>query len=589
MIKIRPTRKLLLGILPLLIAITPFFFAFAQAQEPPAEEAVPVSEANQACLGCHDPANEGGPGVHMAALQGSPHASNDCTDCHAEFTADAPHTTEMKKSKVACENCHPDVVEAFNSSVHGQKAATDTEVPTCISCHSDGKDPHAIQPSKTLTKKVRVEKCSVCHNDKAIMTRHGVDPEAVSSYEASFHGKAFLKFENSKTAICTDCHTNHSVMAATNPKSSTNDANVAKTCGQAGCHPGANASFAQSGFSHLHITIKDNPLLSAIEWFFKILTFGVIGFLLMGVAFDMKAALFSKKPIAVTRPVAFTVAAAFFFLVLSIILAVLKQPYGLYTTAAAVIMGAASGAFHVASKPKRDIDLPVERRFQRFTVSQRLQHLTLMITFILLVLTGMPIRYPNNDVMRGAYLALGGMDVMRLVHRVSAVILIIAWIYHTIELLVRWKKAGFSMDSWTMWPRKKDFSDVVGTVKYHLGMAPEEPEFDRFQFREKFDYFAVYWGMPIMVFSGLILWYPVFYSQFLPSIGLPIAFIAHSDEAVLAFLTIATWHFYNTHFNPHHFPMNPVFITGEVGEKDMQREHPLEYKRIVESGELPEE
>jgi cytochrome b subunit of formate dehydrogenase len=123
-------------------------------------------------------------------------------------------------------------------------------------------------------------------------------------------------------------------------------------------------------------------------------------------------------------------------------------------------------------------------------------------------------------------------------------------------------------------------ADFIAVSKHYLGLAKEEPKYDRFQFREKFDYFAVYWGMPIMVFSGLILWFPVYFGGMLPSLGIPLAYIAHADEAILAFLTIITWHIYNTHFKPDTFPMNPAFITGRISEHVMEVEHGDELARI---------
>lgn len=411
------------------------------------------------------------------------------------------------------------------------------------------------------------------------MARYGPNTDAVHSYELSFHGKAFLKFGNTKTAICTDCHGYHSVKSPTDPAASTNAKNVAKTCGQAGCHPGANMNFGMSGASHMHLKIKETPVLGAIELFFKVLTFAVVGFLLLGVAMDIRRSMFGKNPPPSGRIVGSLIAFGFLALVIAIICAILGLSGGFESTLVAIGLIVIAVVINKLrpKAPKAKHEGPM---YERFSLSLRIQHICLAVSFTLLVITGMPIRYPENSLMGSIYMALGGMPVMRFIHRAAAVVMIVAWIYHTIELLWKWKKAGFTMASWTMWPKFKDFKDFFGVIKYHLGLAPAEPAYDRFAFREKFDYFAVYWGMPIMVLSGLVLWYPVYAAQVLPSLGIPIAYIAHADEAVLAFLTIVTWHFYNTHFNPNHFPMNPVFITGKLSEEEMEREHPLELERI---------
>lgn len=588
--RLRSARRLA----ALLFAATPFFLATVFGQEPPAsggQETRPkVSEASQACLDCHDPEAEGGPAVKLASLHRSPHKDKDCTDCHSSFTPEAPHTAEMKAEKVVCGNCHVDQDEKLSASVHGHESDQPSDKPTCKSCHVDTEDPHAIVPIDMRTRESRVRTCEQCHADRAKMARNGVDVDAVESYEASFHGKALLRFGKQDTAICVSCHTSHSVLPPSNPASTVNAANVQKTCGQAGCHVGATMNFANSGFSHLHVRMKDEPILAGTELFFKILTFGVLGLLLIGVALDMRMALFGPKPANLSRSVAVLIALSFASIVASIALAVLRNPAGFYATGVGVGLALASVVTHFATRRPSVADGHGGPMYPRFTVSQRVQHLTMIVSFTALVVTGMPIRYPQNDVLRAMYLAMGGMDVMRAVHRVAAVILIVLWIFHTLELIVRWKRAGFTFASWTMWPRKRDVTDVVATFKYHLGMSTTPPSFDRFQFREKFDYFAVYWGMPIMVFSGLILWFPVYAGGILPTQGIPLAYIAHADESVLAFLTIITWHIYNTHFKPSNFPMNPVFITGHLPEHVMAEEHGDQLARIKgENGATAEE
>jgi len=490
----------------------------------------------------------------------------------------------MLKSTPTCSDCHPDQVESFAASVHARPDKVAGDHPTCVSCHAATGDPHSIQLADTFTRKKLVENCSDCHSNTERMARYGPNTDAVHSYDLSFHGKAFLRFDNQKTAICTDCHGYHDVRSPADPKAATNVANIAKTCGQPDCHPGATMNFGMSGASHLHLKIKETPLLSGVEWFFKTLTFAVIGFLLLGVGLDIRRALFGANPPPSGRLVGGLVAFGFLAMVAAIVMAVLHVPGGMPATMVAVGLIGVAVVIN-AFRPKKKVHDPTERKFMRLNLSLRIQHLALAISFTLLVVTGIPIRYPENDVLRDVYMALGGMPVMRLLHRVAAVVMIVAWVYHTFELLYKWYRAGFKMSSWTMWPRLKDFGDFFTTIKYHLGLAKSEPAYDRFQFREKFDYFAVYWGMPIMVLSGLILWFPVYFANYLPALGIPVAYIAHADEAVLAFLTIVTWHFYNTHFNPNHFPMNPVFYKGTISESEMKREHPLELVRLLAAEE----
>ena len=546
-----------------------------------------ISEANQACLNCHAPENQGGPPVHFDVQLKSPHPDHDCTDCHTTFNPEFPHSKEMKAEVVDCSSCHHEEQEALAMSVHkpreGQNAG---DVPTCISCHAvNPKDPHSVIRPGERTRQSLVNMCTPCHNDHAKMARNGVAVDAVESYENSFHGKALMRFGKLDTAICVDCHftpvgemTHPVTLKATDPRANTNRANLPKTCGK--CHQGATMNFANSGFNHLQMTIRGEPVLHWIETFFKVLTFGVLALLLLGIALDLRVNLIGPKKGQISPVAAILIAVSFSLLIASIVLGVMKQSIGFYTTIAAVATGMGAAIAHIVYKRSHPKHANGGKRYKRFTVSQRVQHLALMISFITLVVTGMPIRFPQNDVLRSIYMAMGGIDAMRLTHRVAAVILIVAWIYHTVELLIKWAQNGFSFKSWSMWPGKKDVTDVVDTIKYNLGMSPKPPAYGKFQFREKFDYFAVYWGMPIMVASGLILWFPVYFSNVLPELGIGAAYIAHADEAVLAFLTIATWHFYNTHFHPDHFPMNPVFITGELSEEAMREHHAAELEQI---------
>jgi cytochrome b subunit of formate dehydrogenase len=118
-------------------------------------------------------------------------------------------------------------------------------------------------------------------------------------------------------------------------------------------------------------------------------------------------------------------------------------------------------------------------------------------------------------------------------------------------------------------------------LRYFLGKTEEKPRFGRFSYVEKFDYWAVYWGMVIMIGSGLILWYLETFLQYLPKFAADIAREAHSDEGLLATLAIIIWHFYNVHLNPENFPMNWTMFTGKISETDIRRHHPLEYEELM--------
>ncbi len=224
----------------------------------------------------------------------------------------------------------------------------------------------------------------------------------------------------------------------------------------------------------------------------------------------------------------------------------------------------------------------MERTFLRLSLGQRVQHWALLGSFTILALTGLPMRFPETPWLGALYALTGGLATARVIHRVAAAVMIADRIVHLVylgRLLVR-RNFRFR-EAWPMIPNAKDARDWWETSKYYFGFRRDLPEYDRFNFREKFDYFAVFWGLPVMMLSGLVLWFPVFFGNILPDLAIGIAYIAHSDEALLAISAIVVWHFYNVHYNPDKFPMSRVWLDGKIGEEEIRREHPLEYRRIL--------
>jgi len=131
-----------------------------------------------------------------------------------------------------------------------------------------------------------------------------------------------------------------------------------------------------------------------------------------------------------------------------------------------------------------------------------------------------------------------------------------------------------------MFPRWKDITDFFDFVKFVLFITNKRPEHERFHWREKFDYWAVFWGIPVLGLTGVLLWYPAWATSYLPGWAVNISYIAHSDEALLAVSVIFIWHMYNAHLNYDKFPMSPLFITGYLPEDLMKHEYYIEWKRI---------
>jgi formate dehydrogenase gamma subunit len=236
---------------------------------------------------------------------------------------------------------------------------------------------------------------------------------------------------------------------------------------------------------------------------------------------------------------------------------------------------------------QRQEQVTQERSFVRLTREQRIQHWVMVVSFTVLAITGLPLRFPEVSWLASVYTVIGGLEMARILHRIAGVFMILDGLYHLGYITVLLVKNKFKvMEAWPMIPTGKDAADFWDTTLYYLGLRTELPQYDRFNFREKFDYFAVFWGLPVMMLSGLILWFPVFFGNMLPNLAIGMAYIAHSDEAILAISAIVVWHFYNVHLNPDVFPMSWVWWHGNISETHIKRDHPLEYTRLVAAQQI---
>ena len=231
-----------------------------------------------------------------------------------------------------------------------------------------------------------------------------------------------------------------------------------------------------------------------------------------------------------------------------------------------------------------------ELHIVRFTRLNRTLHIFMIVSFISLALTGMSLKFSYTGWAVFLSHLFGGFESAGYIHRFAAVVMVTVFVIHLVDV-VRMKKrellswSGLIFGPNSMMFNKNDLNDFIASIKWFVGKG-ERPEYGRWTYWEKFDYFAVFWGIFVIGSTGLTLWFPEFFTLFLPGWALNVATIIHSDEALLATGFIFTIHFFNTHLRPEKFPMDLVIFTGRIPLEEFKLDRPAEYKQLVESGEL---
>ena len=228
------------------------------------------------------------------------------------------------------------------------------------------------------------------------------------------------------------------------------------------------------------------------------------------------------------------------------------------------------------------------RYIRRFGRTDRLLHGFLMLSFLGLALTGLPLLFGHTRWAAAIAWILGGIRVVGVFHRIFATILISVFLIHVGRLL---RRIVIERDRSVLWgpsslvPQPRDLRDLKQHLLWFLDRAPR-PQFERYTYWEKFDYWAVFWGMAIIGGSGIMLWFPETFAHAVPGTVFNIALLVHGEEALLAVGFIFTIHFFNGHMRPSKFPMDMVIFTGTVTEKELEHERPAEYDRLKATGEL---
>ncbi|MBI4697700.1 MAG: hypothetical protein HY758_01965 [Nitrospirae bacterium] len=246
-----------------------------------------------------------------------------------------------------------------------------------------------------------------------------------------------------------------------------------------------------------------------------------------------------------------------------------------------------------------------QKYFYRFTLDQRIQHVILFWAVITLVLTGMPLKFTSAAWAPYLYALFGGIKAAPVVHKIAGVILLLLFTYHVVYLIYNIykeqiiplkNKEGLNalkvlkvVATQPLVPNLKDAKDIGALMKYLLYLTNKRPDGDEFTWKEKFDYWAPFWGMVVIGLSGLIMWNKVLATKIVPGYVINFSLIAHSDEALLAALFLFIWHWYNVHFSTSVFPMGTVFITGYLSEELMVEDHYEYYVKVMKEAGLEHE
>jgi cytochrome b subunit of formate dehydrogenase len=460
-----------------------------------------------------------------------------CEDCHNSHFFNVPAEGTAKRSdwhltvpQLCGESCHKDSLKEYMSSTHGQEVMdkNNPKAAVCVDCHTS----HDISKVRRDPFKLLVTKqCGSCHQQE------------FASYRATYHGQ-INTLGYAYTAKCFDCHGSHKISGVDDPKSTIHPDNRLETCQE--CHDGkkvpkATASYLQFG-PHAHSRdFERYPQM----W--------IAGKFMHGLLLFVFAYFWAHSLLWWYREYKDRQARK-------------SQP-------------------HIRTD---ELLADETRQVRRFGPLWRLGHLLFAISVMALILTGMAVFYSYTRWAPIVIDLLGGPEMAGLIHRISAAIMLGIFFLHLIGVSIniarnknfRW----FGPDS--LVPNWKDFRDAGGMFLWFVGKGPK-PEFDRWTYWEKFDYWAVFWGMAVIGGSGMMLTFPEITADIFPGWVFNVVMLVHGEEAFLAAVFLFTVHFFNNHFRPDKLPPpDIVMFTGTQSLEEFRRDHRMQYDHLVATGQL---
>jgi thiosulfate reductase cytochrome b subunit len=200
-----------------------------------------------------------------------------------------------------------------------------------------------------------------------------------------------------------------------------------------------------------------------------------------------------------------------------------------------------------------------------------------MASFPTLVVTGFALKYPESWWAKPLLMWESSTGVRGGLHRTAAIAMIAAILFHFVHLALKRKDRSFV---WAMIPTIEDASDMLHVFRFNLGFTKEEPQFAKFNYAEKMEYWAFMWGTMVMALSGFLLWFNNFTLRHFPKWVSDAATAVHWYEALLATFSILIWHFYLVIFDPMVYPMDTAWL---VRRKNLRRPLPLHPASLLSS------
>jgi formate dehydrogenase gamma subunit len=425
-----------------------------------------------------------------------------CTDCHGSHNLTSPANSKSmiyrKNVPSTCGKCHSNVLKTYVRSIHGKSAmAGKPDAPVCTDCHSE----HTIRSHKDPTSSVYAtviakKTCGQCHAAERIISKYRLPANRLETYFQSYHGLAG-KFGVTTVANCASCHGTHDILPSSDPASTVSKENLPKTCGK--CHQNAGVQLSKGTIHLVPSSVKDT-LVFYVTWFYILLILSTVGGML--------------------------VHNMLYFL----------------------------PALKAHFRRHRE-----EAKYIRFTKNERLQHVILLGSFILLAYTGFALRFRDAWWTVPFTMWSPGFDWRGIIHRVMAAIFSVLVVYHVWYLL--WTQRGREQLK-ALLPGKKDFSYFFKMMAYNLGIKKQKPEHMRYNYTEKVEYWCLVWGTIVMLVTGSLLTFENFFFRYFDKWIFDVARAIHYYEAILAVLAILIWHMYFVIFDPANYPINLSMLTG---------------------------